>query len=440
MDTNELTLALREAAEDVETRPNFAADVLRGGRRRRSRNRFATGAAVASTAAVAVVAATVLPNHQAAPPPADQLGNHLSLLDSSHGEYIDDEDVTRAAILGWQDGIAGNAGELAPTDLRGEPNVYWAGRTPWGGDDVPDTSTTVAIVAQKAVLPGGVTKVVAGLVVNNPDDDRADEMELVSLQQGGLAYFMLPDLRTVIGAVPADLPENVVPLRISLASKIDENGKAFREWHDMQELTYDGVAVAQLPAGTNVHNVRLEYGTPETSFPTMALPPNTGEIQDRTLPWPVENLHVPEPRELATAAQTIFQGSLKGSHLLDPWSFDLGWDWDRWTVTADLPDGRILILGEFQELDNPAWVFAVLVRPDLTVETVTRVAQIDPAATEPVIVAAPEGQGTVVAAWDEPISYRTSASGEWVAAGTSAALVPADAVEIKVGDHVIPLS
>jgi hypothetical protein len=459
MDTRELTQALHDATEDVEPRPNFAADVLRGGRRRRTRNRFTIGMALAGTAAVAVAAVAVLPNHLAAPPAADQgeqtgQGLPVALLNSSSGELINDEAVTSAAVRGWQDGIAGSAGETAgisPEDLRGEPNVYWAGTTPWGGDDSPETSTTVAIVAQETTIPTDGADIVAGLLVNNPDDDRADELELVSVQDGGWAYFILPDLRTAIGAMPTDLPDDV-KLSISTEVTVDENGKSVRVWHDMP--ANDGVAVAQLPADTNVHNVLMQmnptpdgYGSGLAPLVPLVLPPNSGEIQERGLPWPAESLHVPEPRDLGSTPEEIFRRALVDSSrdidsdgLLDPPSllFD-GQEPPHWTVAADLPDGRTLILSEYQELDHPAHVFSVLMRPDGSIETVTRVKEIDPAATEPIIAPAPEGQGTVVAAWGEPISYRTSAAGEWVTAGTSAALVPADGIEIKVGENEFPL-
>ncbi len=455
MDTRELTLTLREATDDVEPRPNFASDVLRGGRRRRTRNRFAIGAALAGTTAVAVAAVAVLPNHLASPPPpADQNQQNVdptSLLDSSSGELINDETVTSAAVLGWQEGIAGSAGERAgvsPDDLLGEPNVYWAGTTPWGGGD---SSTTVAIVAQETAEALDGPPIVAGLLVNNPDDDRADELELVSVQDGGWAYFILPDLRTAIGALPTDLPDDV-KLSISTEITVDENGKSVRVWHDMP--ANDGVAGAQLPAGTNVHNVLMQmnptpdgYGTGLAPLVPLVLPPNSGEIQGRGLPWPAESLHVPEPRDLGSSALEIFRRALVDSSsdidsdgLLDPPSvlFD-GQEPPHWTVAADLPDGRTVILSEYQELDHPAYVFSVLMRPDGSIETVARVKEIDPASTEPVIAPAPDGQGTVVAAWSEPISYRTSTSGDWVAAGTSAALVPADGIEIKVGENVFPL-
>jgi hypothetical protein len=462
MDTRELTQALHDATEDVEPRPNFAADVLRGGRRRRSRNRFTIGAALAGTTAVAVAAVAVLPNHLASPPPpADQntrtdTGLHVSLLNSSSGELINDEAVTSAAVRGWQDGIAGSAGETAgisPEDLLGEPNVYWAGTTPWGGDDSPETSTTVAIVAQETTIPTDGADIVAGLLVNNPDDDRENELELVSVQEGGWAYFMLPDLRTVIGAMPTDLPDDVT-LSISTEITVDENGKSVREWHDMPDEQNDGVALAHVPSGTNVHNVLMQmnpipegYGSGLAPLVPLVLPPNSGEIQERGLPWPAESLHVPEPRDLGSTPEEIFRRSLVDSSrdidsdgLLDPPSllFD-GQDPPHWTVAADLPDGRTLILSEYQELDHPAYVFTVLMRPDGSIETVTRVKEIDPTSTEPVIAPAPDGQGWVVAAWGQQISYRTSAEGSWTDLGTSAALVPADGVEIKVTDTVYPL-
>lgn len=427
MDTNELTLALREATEGVEPRPDFAADVLRGGRRRRSRNRFTIGAVVATTAAVATVAVTVLPNHLASPPPPGDQPTEFFLLDRSGGNLIDDETVIRAARAGWTDGIAGIAGEAAgisPADLRGEPHVYWAGNS---------LTTTAAIVAQEMTLSDGTRAVASGVVVDNPDDDRADELELVGASPTPAA-FLLPDNKTLL----APLPHGDQGLFVSTTITVNDEGRSVRTAWRAYDNFDDTATYIHLPELRSPHNLRIAIGTTDGrgGFLPVVLLPNTPEIQDRGLPWPAEALHVPEPRNLTWPVLDVFRGGLGSSGLLDD---VVGPGKEQWSVAADLSDGRTLILSQHQELDNPAWVFSVLMRPDGSIETVTRVTEIDPASTMPVIAQAPDGQGWVVAAWGEPISYRTSTAGSWENLGTSAALVPADAVEIRAGEQVVPL-
>ena len=425
MDTNELTLALREVTDDVTPRPNFAADVLRGGRRRRSRNRFTIGAAVVGTAAVAAVAVTVLPKDLAAPPPADR-PTEFSLLDRSGGDLIDDEAVTRAAIAGWTDGLAGNAGEAAgisPENLVGDPHVFWAGYTSFGN---------AAIVAQEATLADGTRTVASGAVADNPNDDRPDELELVGASPTPTA-FLLPDNKSLL----APLPDGIQDLFVSTTITVNDEGRSVRSaWKSFSgEDTATVIQLAELP---RPHNLRIAIGTTEgrDGYLPVRLHPNTPVIPNRGLPWVPFPIHVPEPRDLPSGqVWESFTNGLRDSGLLDAYKEGP----PKWTVVADLSDGRTLILSEYQELDNPAWAFSVLLRPDGSVETVERVTEIDPTSTAPIIAPAPDGQGTVVAAEGQSIAYRTSADGSWEDLGNGAALVPDDASDIRVGDAVIPL-
>jgi hypothetical protein len=426
MDTNELTVALREATDGVEPRPTFAADVLRGGRRRRSRNRLTIGAAVAGTAAVAVVAATVLPNHLASPPPPADQPTEFSLLDRSGGYLIADEAVTRAALAGWTDGIAGNVGKAAgisPADLRGEPHVYWAGST---------SSMTAAIVAQEMTLSDGTRAVASGAVADNPDDDRPNELELVGATST-TAAFLLPD-----NTLLAPFPDGDQTLFVSTNITVNDEGRSVRrEWRAFDNYDDDTAKIIDLPDLSSPHNLRIAIGATDgrDGYLPVELLPNTPEIQDRGDPWPAETRHIPEPRDLPRPAWEIFRDGLRDSGLLDLTSYAAGEP--QWTVVADLPDGRTLIISEHQELDNPAWMFSVLMRPDNSVENVARVGEIDPAAGAWLLLPAPDRQGWVVVnARGEQIAYRTSAEGSWTNLGTGAALVPADGVEIKLDDAV----
>jgi hypothetical protein len=109
----------------------------------------------------------------------------------------------------------------------------------------------------------------------------------------------------------------------------------------------------------------------------------------------------------------------------------------RWLVVAGMSDGRTMIVGSYQEADNPAYLYTVLVGKDGKVAKVARGPAADPAATLPVRVRLPDGQGWVVAAEGHQLSSRTD--GAWSPPVADAALVPDATTQVRVDDRPVTL-
>jgi hypothetical protein len=466
MDTTELTSVLHEATDGLEPRGGFAAAVLSGGRRRRVRGRIALGAAVAGTAAVAVAAAVVVPHQLAAPPPGDGpdgTGKVLNLLDFAGGDLVQNEEVVRLAITGWRDGLERTpANERGVLDDRvGEPHVYWAGTTPAG---------PAALVTQLVTLPSDGTLEPAdrgqqvpavGLLATNPDDlgdeSAKPELELVgvqvqTLEQGSIGYFVLPDDRTVLAieekAGAADAPATYASPSIT----VGDDGVSRREWTRMSPG--DGVALTRLPPGTVPQNVRIVAGAADSD-------PNEGEqkvgahlplqfaaeyvglrangITDRDLPWePREWSILDGSRALPRPAKVLFEDALRTSGLLDSASYDE--KVSGWLAAGGIDGDRLVLVGTKQELDNPAYLFTVVLRADFSVERVTRDGQVDPTADLPVAVRLPHGAGWVVGVDpDRELRYRTATDTQWSAPASGTVAIPDDAEAVLVNGREYPL-
>jgi hypothetical protein len=102
-----------------------------------------------------------------------------------------------------------------------------------------------------------------------------------------------------------------------------------------------------------------------------------------------------------------------------------------WYAAGTTADGSRLIAGERQLDADPSRIYVVLHSPTGHVDAAAR--QPDPVSEVPVTVPLPRGQGWLVAAKGARLSWRTG-SGPWTDAGTDAALLPAEASEVRAGD------
>ncbi|MCT2585061.1 hypothetical protein [Actinophytocola gossypii] len=452
MDTRDLTNALREATDDIEPPPGFTDSVVHGGRHRRTRTRRAVTAAVAGTAVLtaAVAVAVVVPTQGAGPLPpgvskTERAPKADMRLNLSGGELVHEQAVVSQVVEAWNTGMTGAPvnPDGALDDRLGEPHVYWAGETPYG---------VAALVMQTVRLPGddrvppeqqGQERVVTGLVAPAPG---TDEPRLLGVQvdaPGQLGYFLLPDDRTVLAVAPPHVPGG---LSISPEIRYAGNGTSSRAW---TEVPIDGGAgVLQLPEGTNVHNVRLVAGRPDEPenaklgghlplLRTATYPDPAPEPAFHGLGWN-GTLVAGEPRDLSRTPEDVFVTAVRDGNVLDPWSYVPRAP--EWTVVAGLADGTTVVLGEWQELDHPAYLYAVTLRPGgYEVARVARVSEVDPERPLPVVYRVPGGQEVVVAARGQQLSYRTADDGTWSQPVADAALVPADTVSVRVGDEVVDL-
>jgi len=451
-DTTRLTTAMREATDGLEPPEDFTAAVLRGGRRRRTRGRVAIGAVVTGVVAAAVVTAAAVPHRLAAPPPGGQPEQPKleQILVRSGGDLIHDRDTVRLARTAWQESVdttyLNDFGYLS--QRQGEPHVYWAGTTPAGPSAI--VTQTVVLPTNDNVAPTdrGRQVVAVGLLVTSPGAKR--ELELVGVQldgdqNGHGGYFLFPDNRTVLGIEPDD---DGMALFVSPVTTIGTDGRSRRPWTELP--AHDGVSYVRLPHPANPRNVRLVVseagGDPNAGeqkigahipllLTTDYLAEREGIHVDNDLSWPSGSIPVGEKHKLPRSPANLFGTALRESGLPDPTSFEdtAG----RWLVVAGMADGRTMIVGSYQELDNPAYLFTVLVRADGSVEKVTRGPVADPDAVLPVGVRLPDGQGWVVAAVGHQL--RHNAGGAWSAPVADAALVPDASTDVRVDGQDVTL-
>lgn len=442
MDTRDLTDALREATDGIEPRAGFAEDVLRGGRRRRTRGRIMIGAAMA-TAAVAVAAAVAVPMRLAEPrpaaPPTTEPQGHPLL--TSSGELIDDTQFVQLAATTWRQSLPGtpaNTGGVLNQPLI-DPHVTWAGYLPNG---------RAAIVAQQFAEPKtGRPLIAVGLLT----EDAEGALHLIGVQIEGHwarpGSFVLPDNRTVIAVDYASPPASRV-FNISSNITVGADGVSRREW--TQPLgNHWGVWIGLLPANVNPRNVRMLDSKPGLDpndaeeqvmglhrpllFTSEYLSGTSTAIPNRGLPWAPDVVALGE--DTHTGDYAAFQVAVRDSGLLDPTSYTD--NSPRWTAVVGLHDGRTALISTHQELDNPAYVFEVVLNPDGSVDTVTRVAKLDLAT--PLSVRLPGDEGWVVAV-DPGKQFRYRADGDWSTPVDGAGLVPADATAIETGGQEFELT
>ncbi|HWM04825.1 MAG TPA: hypothetical protein VNP92_21005 [Actinophytocola sp.] len=453
MDHHELTTALHEATEDLVPRTDFTTAVLKGGRRRRIRGRIAIGAALAGTAAVAVAAAIVVPNQLAAPPPADRTDQpkNEALLTESGGNLIDDKEFVQDAVDKWNSSDVTAPGNRLHLEARiDEPHIYWAGDTQAG---------PAALVAQRVrlstddeVLPEerGQEMIAVALLATDLWNAARHGLHLAAIQldgdhDGPGGYFMFFDNQTVIGIQP----EEGLSLFASPNTTIHDDGRSRRKW--TQLVPHDGVALAHFPESAHPSNVRLvvsesgrepNQGKQKMGAHLPLLPmahlqyPSLLTTPDNGLGWPPGDLRTGRAYDLPRSPINLFDIGLRESGLIDPASYEP--IAAQWLVVAGLGDERVAIIGTYQEMDNPAYLFQVLVRPDGTVLEVKRGAPVVPSATLPIAVRMSNGAGWVVAARGEQLSHRTG-SGAWSPPLPDAGLAPDGATQVRVGDQVVNL-
>jgi hypothetical protein len=433
MDTSELTRALRAATDDLEPPTGFAEAVLRGGRRRRTRLRL--GIATGTAVAVAVVAAGGLA--LAHDPTATLTGNPLVDAPTS-GNLAGDTQFRTDAIAAWEAGkkVSPNADRGIFDDVRTEPSVYWAGDTPSG---------RAAVVVQEAQLhphddlgseDADQTRTLVGLVATDPADGR---FKLVNDQYDADAgRFLFGDGdRTVL------ILDRGVPLFVSHDASV-ENGQIRANW---QRLALDGgVAVEQLPRGTSpTQVVAVAADHPPANYADakgrLDLEPSSWYLdQEATqspdstgldwhgMSWTVGSDGGPQVDAAAVffdeVSLPLSNGSAVGNYT------------STWYIRAGLADGRVAVLGNNQTGGSPSRLYAVLVDAG-GARSVVPGDEVDAKAVLPVRFRLPDEQGWVVAAKDQPLSYRLNDA--WIGAGTGAALIPDMATQVLVGDKVVDL-
>lgn len=447
MRTVELTQAWRTATEDLHVPPDFADRVVRGGRRRLARRRRAAAGVLAGTTLVTLLVAAL----GLTGPFADrQTAADPRLTRPTGGNLAGDSALIDNAVRAWHDGIkhSWNSDRGIFDDPVSEPHVFWAGTTPAG---------PAAVVIQAFYLhPHG----------NLSSEDWNETQTLVGLTGIDPAtgqFLLLGDQYQSDGPVPGYFSfgpgdrtvlvvERETPVYIASGRAHSPEGRITREW---QRLTFtDGVAVVQVPPEADLADVRLvEASVPPgptdrvwdhrplllegASFYLKIVDDlRSGRAigmrspaTDRRLPWQGGRCRgFGEPGPVINAPALAFHDGLLEWGTLDARTTLLGF----WCVAVRLDDGSTILVSEVQEDERPSRLFALTTAADDTPTGVQVGNSIDPSAPLPVAIRLTGGHGWVVAAYGSALAYRTTAAGDWVEAGTDAALLPDAATEVRV--------
>lgn len=457
MDTNELARVLRDATADVEPRQGFTAAVVRGGRRRKARNRIVLVSGATAFSALAATSTYVLwPD----PTPAVNQAADPRLTQPTAGDFAGDKEFLNAAARAWREGLprSWNADRGIFDDLRGTPHIYWAGNTPAG---------PAAVVMQRAYLhPHGNLsagnfnqfQTLVGLVAADPADHK---LKLVYDQYqpdhfGPPGYFQFgPGDRTVL------IVDSGTPLYFSPAPVIGLDGRITREWVRMPVTA--GVAVAEISDGVDPKDVRvLARATPpapgDKQFDGLVLlepssgylkfakdgsfPGTLGPTTDNRLRWNDEQarmMRVGTPYDkVPDDPQSFFSDALDRAGLTDIGGMSRGTG--GWHILAGLQGGRAVLVSELQQDNKPSNVYAVFLNPDGSVDHGIRAGAADPTSPLPVRIHLPDEQGWIVANYGATLQYRTSPTTGWQDAGTNAALLPDNATQVRAGTQVVELN
>ena len=455
MNTDELTEHLHKATDGLEPPEGFAETVLRGGRRRRGRRRMVVAASVVAVAAVAT-SATVVALRDA--PSQVQTGDPRLTL-PTRGDLAGDQAFLDQALDTWRRDLtyAHEASFGYYDDRRGEPRVLWAGNTPAGRAAVVVQQVYVHERTQAQPQDRGL-QVAEGLVAIDPADGKLKLVDTayIGAQEPTWAdyYKFGPGDRTML------IVDYGKPLHYSF-TVVQEGETGTRTWQRAQPS--DGVALVDIPENYSpVATAAYQGDDPPTIMsptvvvvgpddPLPSLPrlhvrstasnylanrltdPDYRKPEVKLLKWGNSTWEFGAPPRMSD----VERDSIWGLHHSAPdWSHQSQWD-----VTAALPDGRLVILKETQAADSQVPRLTVMVSSDHHTTEVDMVdgGPVDSSQVLPVRFHIPDGGGWIVADKGKALSYRTSDGGEWTDAGRDAALLPDDAVQVKVDGQVVTL-
>lgn len=422
MNDTDVRAILHRATDHLSSPDGLVADVRRGGRRRVVRRRTALASGLAVVAAASVGGALRF---------ASAGGERIDVAsplfdDPTRGDLARDSAFLRQVTAAWR--RATGAAELW---LRGEPHVVWAGSTPKGG---------AAYVTQRgpddpvATKPKGQRLIgYAGFVVPTPTGLRVLRFERLDdsgyLDGNSQAALLGPDRDTLL------VLDFGRPVEYSPSMSYAPDGRIVRQ--HLPVTFRDGAASLAVPPQRT--KVTIAVGRAPMSADSRILVVNEHEIL-----FP-DGKERPEPRRFgyvlpgadrawgasvepvgwplgAVIAFAPFVDSV-GTHAVNAEAVDL-------VVFGAVPDGRRLLVGTIQYDDDPGHAVAMLGRRE-SEYTVVATQAVDWRAPLPVRLRLPDGQGTLVAAPEAKLAYRTG-GGAWQDAGRGAALLPAGATEARV--------
>ena len=440
METEELSTHFHAATTDVSPRPEFVEAVVAGGRRRQVRRRagIATAAALVVALAGGATYAVVANDTVTA---AEVMAGWLD--EPTKGDLAGDQQFLDVATRAWETGRTASPNESAGVfdDLRGPAHVYWAGNT---GDG------RAAVVVQQAYLhpheglpPGAADTVqtLVGLVATDQDDGKltlvGDQFQ-ASPGDPLPGYFWFGENDRTLLVVDTRQP---VWERVEVVQP-GEGGGA--EWH-------------RLPLVDGVGLVTTEPGliTPPLSIGTAVIGPDPTAHGAVVLPTYLAS----DYRWAVTSGSPLAPAVTPGLGWGENWVVGPDVDFpindplalykssvgpgrlvDDWTIRLRFPGGGAMFVGLVKDGPTPWRVIVTVTNQQGEQMWSFGVGSVHPGSLVPIIapvyhdITGGGPDGFVVADKGQPLSYRTN--GDWVDAGTSVALVPADTEQVKVGDRI----
>ncbi|MER5332890.1 hypothetical protein [Micromonospora sp. NPDC002717] len=417
---SDVRAVLHRVTDDLTGPPTLLDDVRRGGRRRLLRRRVVLAAACAAVLAVPVGGALHLTDRGATVEVASPLFD-----EPTRGDLAGDERYLRQAREAWR-----QRARSTGTYLRGDPHVIWAGNTPAG---------PAAYVAQRTHRnpvvsePSGDRMIGLGGFVE-PTVDGPQVMTVETLTdagtEGNSQAALVGPQRDVLVVLDAGAQVEFSPtFRYAADGRIERT---------FQRVTFrDGAAV--LPVPSQRHRLTVALSRPPVSVENTVHISNASQIlfpDGQDSPQPRQLIHTLPGAERAWGPNPAGQAD-PAAHYADPLAayIDAGGnhrvgDSPLFTLYGATPDGRRLLLQTIQYDDDPARVIALLARDGAPFQAAAS-GFVDWQAPLPVRLRLPDGQGVLVAAEGAGLSYRIG-SGRWQDAGRDAALLPADATEVRV--------
>lgn len=411
---------LRRVTDDLVGPPTLLDDVRRGGRRRLRRRRAVLAAVCAAVVAVPVGGALHLADGGAAAEVASPLFDG-----PTRGDLAGDGRYLRQVRQAWRDG-AGDTG----SDVEGEPHVVWAGNTPAG---------PAAYVAQRATAtrevwtpPGHRMIGYAAFVEPTDGGPRVMTRETVTDAgtDGSSAAVLLGPQRDVLVVLDTGQPVEFSPT-LTYAG----DGRVERTF---QPVAFrDGAAVLSVPPQRD--RVTVALVRPPVSATTAVRIANATDVlfadrkdspQPRSVTYTLPGAErVWGDNPAAQVGRNVHETDALAAYV-DPGGTHRAGTAPILVVYGATPDNRQLLLQSVQYDDDPARAIALLAHAGAPLQPVAS-GFVDWNAPLPVRLRLPDGQGVLVAAEGAALSYRVGA-GEWQDAGRGAALLPADATEVRV--------
>ncbi|NES30612.1 hypothetical protein GCE86_22620 [Micromonospora terminaliae] len=347
------------------------------------------------------------------------------LLDEpTRGDLAGDEGYLRQVRDAWQRRLKQDGEQL-----RGEPHIVWAGRTPAG---------PAAYVAHRTVhnpvasSEGDRVIAMAAFVEPTADGPRVTTREQVTdAGTDGISQAaLLGPQRDVL--VVLDVGQ---PVEFSPELRYLPDGRVSRSF---QRVAFrDGAAVLAVPPQRTKISVALSR-TP-VSRDNMVHISNDGPI---LFPEGKERPRPPQLRHTLPGAEKVWTGDPSAKKVGAPAEALADYIDSAGVHTSDgspllwvygaTPDGRLLLVETIQYDDDPARVIALLAPRYLAFKAVASTFA-DWRSPLPVRLRLPDNQGVLVAAEGAALSYRIG-KGQWQEAGRNAALLPADATDVRVTD------